>query len=112
MERAHLVSQNIHAAGIAKGKKIYIEFEAVRQVAEVYLNGHLLGVCKNGFVPFGFDLTPYVNFGATNVLAVMCDNRFMKSRVAEAGGRWYEQHPTGSRWRDDRVGSKSKCHHS
>ena len=70
----------------AKGKKVYIEFEAVRQVAEVYLNGHLLGTCKNGFVPFGFDLTPYVNFGTPNVLAVMCDNRFMKSRVAEVGG--------------------------
>ena len=70
----------------AKGKKVYIEFEAIRQVAEVYLNGHLLGTGKNGFIPFGFDLTPYVNFGATNVLAVMCDNRFMKSRVAEVSG--------------------------
>jgi beta-galactosidase len=69
-----------------KDKKIYIEFEAVRQVAEVYLNGHLLGACKNGFIPFGFDLTPYANFGATNVLAVMCDNRFMKSRVVDVGG--------------------------
>ncbi|HXC02303.1 MAG TPA: DUF4982 domain-containing protein [Opitutaceae bacterium] len=62
-----------------KGKKIFIEFEGVRQVAEVYLNGHLLGACKNGFVPFGFDLTPYLRFGGeTNVVAVMCDNRFMK----------------------------------
>ncbi len=62
-----------------KGKKIFIEFEGVRQVAEVYLNGHLLGACKNGFVPFGFDLTPDLRFGGeTNVVAVMCDNRFMK----------------------------------
>jgi beta-galactosidase len=62
-----------------EGKKIFIEFEGVRQVAEVYLNGHLLGVGKNGFVPFGFDLTPYLRFGGqTNVVAVMCDNRFMK----------------------------------
>jgi len=62
-----------------KGKKVFIEFEAVRQVAEVYLNGHLLGVSKTGFIPFGFDLTPYLHFdGETNVLAVMCDNRFMK----------------------------------
>ena len=42
-----------------QGKKIYIEFDAVRQVAQVYLNGHYLGACKNGFLPFGFDLTPY-----------------------------------------------------
>ncbi|HTQ37427.1 MAG TPA: DUF4982 domain-containing protein, partial [Pirellulales bacterium] len=61
-----------------KGKKIFIEFEAVRQVAEVYLNGKLLGVSKTGFTPFGFDLTPQLHFGGDNVLAVMCDNRFMK----------------------------------
>src|SRR3569833_1434191 len=61
-----------------QGKKIYVEFEAVRQVAEVYLNGKLLGTSKTGFIPFGFDLTPYVQFGKSNVLAVMCDNRFMK----------------------------------
>ena len=61
-----------------KEKKVFVEFEAVRQVAEVYLNGELLGVSKTGFTPFGFDLTPHLRFGGTNVLAVMCDNRFMK----------------------------------
>jgi beta-galactosidase len=60
-----------------QGKKVYLEFEAVRQVAEVYLNGRLLGVSKTGFAPFGFDLTPYLKFDGVNVLAVMCDNRFM-----------------------------------
>jgi len=67
------------------GRNIYVEFEAVRQVAEVYLNGHYLGACKNGFVPFGFDLTPYVQFGRPNVLAVMCDNRFMISQIGNGG---------------------------
>lgn len=61
-----------------QGKKVFIEFEAVRQVAEVYLNGKLLGTAKGGFTPFGFDLTPHLKLGATNVLAVMADNRFMK----------------------------------
>src|SRR6476660_4146160 len=61
-----------------QGKKVFIEFEAVRQVAEVYINGKLLGACKTGFTPFGFDLTPQLRFDGTNVLAVMCDNRFMK----------------------------------
>ncbi|MGH7951634.1 MAG: sugar-binding domain-containing protein [Limisphaerales bacterium] len=71
----------------ARGKKIYIEFEAVRQVAEVYLNGHFLGTCKNGFIPFGFDLTPYIQFGKPNVLAVMCDNSFMISQIANSRAR-------------------------
>ncbi len=61
-----------------QGKKVFIEFEAVRQVAEVYLNGVKLGVAKGGFTPFGFDLTPHLKIGATNLLAVMVDNRFMK----------------------------------
>jgi beta-galactosidase len=64
-----------------RGKRIYLEFEGVRQIAEVYLNGTRLGVSKTGFTPFGFDLTPYLRFGATNLLAVMCDNRFMKDPV-------------------------------
>ncbi len=61
-----------------QGKKVFIEFEAVRQVAEVYINGKLIGTSKTGFVPFGFELTPYLQVGKPNVLAVMCDNRFMK----------------------------------
>jgi len=67
------------------GKKVYIEFQGARQVAEVYLNGHLLGVSKTGFIPFGFDLTPWLRFDAPNVLAVMCDNRFMKDPYAADG---------------------------
>jgi beta-galactosidase len=69
-----------------RGKKVFIEFEAVRHVAEVYLNGQLLGVSKSGFTPFGFDLTPHLRFdGATNVLAVMCDNRFMRDPLPSEG---------------------------
>src|SRR5579859_1008916 len=60
-------------------QKVYIEFQAVRQFGEVYLNGERLGICKNGFIPFGFDLTSHLKYGATNVLAVMCDNRFLKN---------------------------------
>ena len=67
-----------------RGKKVFIEFQGARQVAEVYLNGHLLGVSKTGFIPFGFELTPGLRFAAPNVLAVMCDNRFMKDPPAEA----------------------------
>ena len=46
----------------AAGKKIFVEFEGVRQGADVYLNGHHLGLHENGVMAFGFDLTPYINF--------------------------------------------------
>jgi len=60
------------------GRRVFIEFESVRQIAEVYLNGERLGAHKSGFTPFGFDLTPHLRPGAANVLAVMVDNRFQK----------------------------------
>jgi beta-galactosidase len=66
------------------GKKVFIEFEAARQIAEVYLNGEKLGVAKTGFTPFGFDLTPHLKVGGPNVLAVMVDNRFMKDPLDPA----------------------------
>ena len=78
-----------------RGRKVFIEFEAARQVAEVYLNGKRLGVAKTGFTPFGFDLTDGLLYGADNVLAVMCDNRFMKDPMggdAPALG----SHPAGN----------------
>ena len=54
-----------------RGARSSVEFQGARQVAEVYLNGHLLGVSKTGFIPFGFDLTPWLHFEGPNVLAVM-----------------------------------------
>ncbi|MDO4994700.1 MAG: DUF4982 domain-containing protein [Bacteroidales bacterium] len=54
-------------------RKYFIEFEGVRQGADVWLNGHPVGFSENGVMAFGFDLTPYIKEGV-NVLAVRCDN--------------------------------------
>lgn len=67
-----------------RGKKVFIEFEGARQIAEVYLNGIRLGAHKTGFTPFGFDLSPHLKSGARNALAVMVDNRFMKDPLEGA----------------------------
>lgn len=56
-------------------KKVFIEFESVRQIADVYLNGVHLGKNQTGFIPFGYDLTPYLTKdGSDNVLAVKVNN--------------------------------------
>ncbi len=57
-----------------KGRKVFLEFEGVRQGADFYLNGHHLGLHENGVMAVGFDITPYVKFGKENVLAVRTDN--------------------------------------
>ena len=54
-------------------RKVFVEFEGVRQGADFYLNGQHLGYSENGVMACGFDLTPYIKEG-DNVLAVRCDN--------------------------------------
>lgn len=66
-----------------RGKKNYIYFEGVYNYSEVYLNGHLLGKRPNGYISFMYDLTPYINYGGENILAVCVDH----SRSADS--RWY-----------------------
>lgn len=56
-----------------ESRKFFIEFEGARFAADVYLNGHLLGISENGVMAFGFDMTPYIKKGE-NVLAVRTDN--------------------------------------
>ena len=55
-------------------KKVFIEFESVRQIADVYINGVHLGQNQTGFIPFGFDLTPHLKFGENNIIAVKVNN--------------------------------------
>ena len=58
-----------------KGKKVFLEFEGIRQAGEFYLNGRYVGLHENGVMAFGFDITRYINFGPEeNVIAVRIDN--------------------------------------
>lgn len=57
-----------------RSKKIFIEFEGVRQAAEVWLNGQYIGIHQNGVMAFGFDLTPYIIYNKENRLEVLTDN--------------------------------------
>ena len=57
------------------GKKVYVEFEGVRHVAEVYFNGQSVGRHENGVMAFGIDLTKFAKPGENaNVLAVRVNN--------------------------------------
>ena len=70
-----------------KRKKVFIEFEGARQAAEVWLNGHHVGLHENGVMAFGFDLTPYILPGRENRLEVLTDNSWSyKERGASQEG--------------------------
>lgn len=57
------------------GKKVFVEFEGIRQAGEFYINGIWVGRHENGVGPCGIDISDYVYFGEeNNVLAVRIDN--------------------------------------
>lgn len=63
------------------GKKVMVEFEGAHMGAQVYVNGQFIPTTSqvqadakathvNGFLPFIVDLTPFLHFDGTDVLAV------------------------------------------
>ncbi len=63
---------------IAKGKRVFVEFDGVMIAAKVYFNGQFIGEHKGGFTNFRFELTKYIKHKADNVLAVQVDSRERK----------------------------------
>ena len=63
---------NIGAAEI--GKRYFLRFEAAGSVADVYLNGKLLGQHRGAFGAFCFEITENLSSSDTNLLAVRVSN--------------------------------------
>lgn len=99
-----------------RDKIVLIEFEGVRQAAEVYINGvKLVGKSENGFIPFGYELTQHLYYGdKENVLAVMVDNRFpYYAEGTEDILSWHDSHwhPThGGIYRNVNLYVKDRLH--
>ena len=66
-----------------RGKVVVLEFDGVYQNSDVWINGHHLGHRPYGYIPFVYDLTDHLNFGADNVVSVRVDNS------KQTNCRWY-----------------------
>jgi beta-galactosidase len=58
----------------ARGKRVFVDFEGVMTASTAWINGVRLGEYKGGYTPFSFDLTPHIEFGGENLLAVDVDS--------------------------------------
>lgn len=56
------------------GERAILRFEAVMNVADVWLNGRHLGQHLGGYLPFAFDITDALNTGGDNELVVRANN--------------------------------------
>ncbi|MBG6235855.1 beta-galactosidase [Pedobacter sp. CAN_A7] len=71
---------NIPAAD--RNKSVYLELDGAMSYAMVWLNGKLVGGWPYGYNSFRLDLTPYLNFGGDNQIAIRIDN-------PPNSARWY-----------------------
>jgi beta-galactosidase len=73
------------APAAVPGQRVFLSFDAVSLVADVYLNGKLVGQHRGGFSAFSFEVTGVIKAGEANVLAVRSDSGRIKD-VSPHGG--------------------------
>jgi beta-galactosidase len=72
-----------------KGKRVFLEFEGMRQAGEIFLNGKSVGLSENGITAYGVDISDAVKFGdQDNLLAVHVDSHL--DYAERATGTKYE----------------------
>lgn len=57
-----------------RGKRLFLHFEAIMGKSEVWVNGHCLARHYGGYLPVVVDISPAVEYGGDNVIAVRADN--------------------------------------
>jgi beta-galactosidase len=69
-----------------KGKQLYLDIDGAMAYASVWVNGRFVGGWPYGYASFRVDLTPSIEFGQDNVIAIRLDNPPDSSRWYPGGG--------------------------
>jgi beta-galactosidase len=69
-----------------EGRRITVEFDGAFRSALVFLNGYFIGRNDNGYAPFHFDVTDFLNYGGKNFLMVRMDASFGDGWFYEGAG--------------------------
>jgi beta-galactosidase len=64
-----------------KDKRLFLRFEGVGQVAQVYVNDKLVGTHKGGYSAFCLDITYAVQIGKSNTILVKANNKARKDVI-------------------------------
>jgi len=68
------------------GRRTTVEFDGAFRDALVFLNGYFIGRNDNGYAPFRFDVTDFLNYGTKNYLVVRMDATFGDGWFYEGAG--------------------------
>lgn len=102
-DQAFAVDGHDHAEGIVwyrkhfrlparvPGGRVLLEFEGVRQAADIWVNGTRVGFSENGVMAFGVDITGALRPG-DNVMAVRVDNHWdYRERATATKFQWQDK---------------------
>ena len=62
--------RNLEIPASARGKRVFFECDGAMSFSLVWVNGRFVGGWPYGYSPWRVELTPYVEFGGKNVLAI------------------------------------------
>ncbi len=63
-------------------KKVFVGFDGISALGKVWINGNYIAFRPNGYSSFQCDLTPYLNHGGVNMIAV-------RAHKEDKAARWY-----------------------
>jgi beta-galactosidase len=69
-----------------QGRRIHLYIDGAMSYANVWINGRYVGGWPYGYASWRVDLTPHIQFGAANVIAIRLDNVPDSSRWYPGGG--------------------------
>ena len=69
-----------------RGRPITIQFDGAFRDALVFLNGYFIGRNTNGYTPFRFDVSDFLNYGGRDFLVVRLDASFGDGWFYEGAG--------------------------
>src|SRR5215472_5769657 len=69
-----------------EGRRISVLFDGAFRSALLFLNGYFIGRNDNGYAPFCFDLSDFLNYGGKNYLVVRMDASFGDGWFYEGAG--------------------------
>jgi beta-galactosidase len=65
--------KHFHIDHVHKGKRILVQFDGIYRNSDVWINGEHVGHHFDGYVSHYYDITPFVQFGTPNIIAVQVD---------------------------------------
>jgi len=68
------------------GRRIWVEFDGAMRDVIIFANGCFIGRNDNGYAPFRFDLTDFLNYGAKNYIVLRVDASFGDGWFYEGAG--------------------------